>query len=148
MEELNELPDLFLSLGDEPQEYTEPTLKDHNNEFKTAMTLCISCLHFNYFMAEAGFCEIAENNCICTNPAAMINMWDNKCDQWILNPREIEEIKRSISGFTCPYCEQVSNLKPIVRGEMEFTDFEGTYSWDEVHECTRCENLYVLQNGT
>lgn len=145
--QLNFLDDLFLGT-DEDQHYHEPTLQELNDEFKHLIITCGSCIHFEYFHGETGFCAIAEDNCVCNNPYAMIDIWDNKCDKWILNPREIEGIKRSASGFTCPYCERVSNLKPIVKGEIEFSDFEGTYSWDEVHECTRCENLYVIQNGT
>jgi hypothetical protein len=47
---------------------------------------CGSCLNFIHFMAEAGFCKIAECNCVCKNPKAMIDMFDDKCDKWIINP--------------------------------------------------------------
>ena len=47
---------------------------------------CGSCLNFQPFMAEAGFCKIAECNCLCKNPKAMIDMWDDRCEEWIVNP--------------------------------------------------------------
>jgi hypothetical protein len=47
---------------------------------------CGSCLYFITFRAEAGFCELAECNCICRNPKAMIDIWDNKCEKWVINP--------------------------------------------------------------
>ncbi len=47
---------------------------------------CGSCLNFQPFMAEAGFCKIAECNCLCKNQKAMIDMWDDRCEEWIVNP--------------------------------------------------------------
>lgn len=43
--------------------------------------VCGSCNNFLPFHAEAGFCNIAEDNCICKNPHAMINMFDPKCEK-------------------------------------------------------------------
>ncbi len=148
MEVLNTAADLFLTLECKSQEYVEPTPKDFSDEFKSIIAVCGSCANFVFFMAEAGFCGIAEDNCLCSNPKAMIDMWDKKCDEWTLNPRELEEIVDSISGFTCPYCEQVSEMRPIAKTKVEFLEDQGTYEWDEVHECKRCNNLYIIKNGT
>lgn len=141
--------DLFLG-NEEDQHYQEPTQVDMDVELISSFDMCGSCVHFQYYQGEAGFCDIAENNCICTNPKAMIDIWDNKCKKWTVSPRLIEDIKRSASGFTCPYCERVSDLRPIAKTETEFVERNGDtcYVWDEVHKCTRCNNLYVLENGT
>lgn len=148
---MNELHDLFLGLNEfEPQEYTEPTLKDYNDEFKNCITTCGSCANFVHFAGEAGYCSVAENNCICVNPCAMIDIWDNKCDKWEIDPRMMEDLMRAISGYTCPYCEQVSEMKPLVRTLPELIERSGEpyFEWDEIHECSRCSNLYILRNGT
>jgi hypothetical protein len=79
------------------------------------------------------------------DPCVMINMWDTKCNQWSGKSNLFEDIETSITGCTCPYCDYISESNPIIRGEMEFDDFEGTYSWNEVHECSRCGNLYRLE---
>jgi len=145
--QLNFLDDLFLGT-DEDQCYRESTLQELNDEFKHLINTCGSCIHFEYFHGEAGFCAVAEDNCVCNNPLAMIDIWDKKCVNYFIKPLIVEDIMKSVTNFTCPYCERVSDLKPLARTEIEFSDSEGTYSWDEVHECTRCKNLYILQNGT
>lgn len=118
------------------------------DEFKGYISTCGSCINFKHFMGEAGFCSIAEHNCVCMDPCVMIDMWDTKCDKWSGKSNLFEDIETSITGCTCPYCDYISESNPIIRGEVEFDDFEGTYFWDEVHECSRCGNLYRLENGT
>jgi len=66
--------------------YTE---EDRRQETEAFMQCCGTCLNFASYMTTAGFCKIAECNCICKNPKAMIDMFDPKCDKWILNPKEI-----------------------------------------------------------
>lgn len=118
------------------------------DELKGYITTCGSCINFKHFAGEAGFCGIADYNCVCKNPKAIIDMWDSKCEKWVINPKLISDIEISITGCTCPYCDYISESNPIIRGELEFDDFNGTYSWDEVHECSHCGNLYRLENGT
>jgi len=60
----------------------EEELKKEKEDF---LKRCGSCLNFISFMGEAGFCQIAECNCLCKNPKAMIDMFDNKCDKWTIN---------------------------------------------------------------
>jgi len=55
-------------------------------EQKDFLQRCGSCLNFAAFMAEAGFCKIEKCNCLCKNPKAMIDMWNDKCDKWVANP--------------------------------------------------------------
>jgi hypothetical protein len=66
--------------------YTE---EDRKQETEAFMKCCGSCINFASYMATAGFCKIAECNCICKNPKAMIDMFDTKCDKWVVNQEEI-----------------------------------------------------------
>ena len=61
------------------REYTE---EDRKKETEMFNQHCGSCVYFSSFYAEAGFCAIAKNNCICKNPKAIIDIWDKKCDKW------------------------------------------------------------------
>jgi hypothetical protein len=63
-----------------------PKINNLQEERNNFLEKCGSCLNFKFFMAEAGFCKISECNCICKNPKAMIDMWDDKCNKWIINP--------------------------------------------------------------
>lgn len=143
------LDDVFLG-DEEEQNYREPTQGDLDDELISYLACCGSCVHFEYFHGEAGFCDIAENNCICVNPNAMIDIWDNKCEKWSIDPRIIEDIKRSTSGFTCPFCEMVTDLRQLAKTETEFVERNGDmcYAWEELHKCKRCGNFYILENGT
>jgi hypothetical protein len=47
-------------------------------------TCCGSCIHFQSLMGESGMCALNKNNCLCKNPKAMIDMFDNKCDKWVM----------------------------------------------------------------
>lgn len=51
-------------------------------EHEYFLQVCGSCSNFLPFISESGFCKISECNCICKNPKAMIDMWDNKCNNW------------------------------------------------------------------
>ena len=62
-------------------------LKFENDDF---MRICGSCDNFFTFIASAGFYKLAKSNCLCRNPKAMIDMWDKKCNKWIINPRYLE----------------------------------------------------------
>jgi len=69
---------------------TEFTEFDHDEglrkEREAFLEVCGSCLNFESFIAESGFCKIAECNCVCKNPKSMIDMWDKKCVEWVENP--------------------------------------------------------------
>lgn len=56
-------------------------------EYEDYLLRCGSCIHFASFMAEAGFCKLAECNCVCKNPKAMIDIWTDKCEKWEINPK-------------------------------------------------------------
>lgn len=60
-------------------------INERKKELDGFMQVCGSCENFISYMAESGFCLISKCNCICKNPSAMIDMWDNKCEKWILN---------------------------------------------------------------
>lgn len=68
------------------QDYAE--LHHENQMF---LMCCGSCSNFISFMAESGFCKIAECNCVCKNPKAMIDMFDKKCDKW----KDAESVARA-----------------------------------------------------
>lgn len=70
-------------------DYTEDDRQKENEAF---MQCCGSCINFDSYMATAGFCRISDNNCICKNPKAMIDMFDEKCDKWALNPEHIGKL--------------------------------------------------------
>lgn len=57
-------------------------LKEEKESF---LNNCGSCLKFVPFMESAGFCDIAECNCLCKNPKVIIDMFDDKCDNWAIN---------------------------------------------------------------
>lgn len=82
--------DTFLNDFDLPQEeYPEYTEEDLRKETEAFKTVCGSCDYFIQYMGEAGFCELAECNCLCENPNVMIDMWDKKCSRWIANPESL-----------------------------------------------------------
>lgn len=58
-------------------------------EYVSFLKNCGSCLNFIPFIAESGLCKIAESNCICKNPKAMINIWNDRCEKWILDPSQL-----------------------------------------------------------
>jgi len=51
-------------------------------EREMVLGCCISCNKFISIMGEAGLCKLNDNNCICKNPKAFIDMFDAKCDKW------------------------------------------------------------------
>lgn len=65
------------------ENYKREALRLEREDF---LQRCGSCLNFSPFISEAGFCKIDNCNCICNNPKAMIDIWDNKCGKWIVNP--------------------------------------------------------------
>ena len=68
---------------DEFSEFNEEdALKKEKEDF---LLCCGSCLNFSSFYAEAGFCKIADCNCVCKNPKAMIDMFDEKCEKWVVS---------------------------------------------------------------
>ena len=76
----------------EQRGYTEEELlyqqQELIKEHQMWLTCCGSCINFMHYMAEAGFCKMAECNCVCKNPKAMISIWDDKCEKWEINPTE------------------------------------------------------------
>ena len=68
-----------------------PKTENEMIEIETEMfnTCCGSCSHFQSLMGEAGMCELNENNCLCKNPKAMIDMWNDKCEKWEAEPARI-----------------------------------------------------------
>lgn len=63
-------------------EYPEYTEEDRIKETEMFNNCCGSCLNFNNYLASAGFCKISKLN-VC-DPKAMIDMFDNKCNNWII----------------------------------------------------------------
>lgn len=61
----------------------EKALQEEKDAF---LETCGSCINFASFHATAGLCKIASCNCVYKNPKAMIDMFDNKCSSWVLDP--------------------------------------------------------------
>jgi hypothetical protein len=55
---------------------------ERQKETEWFLTCCGSCKNFLSIMAEAGICKLNENGCICKNPKAFIDMFDDKCEKW------------------------------------------------------------------
>lgn len=116
------------------------------NEFLNYFTNCGSCAHFEPFRGEAGFCAVEENNCLCIDPNAMIDIWDNRCIKWAVDPRLIEDITESSTGCSCPFCGAAA-LEPVAKTVPELVESPVKfYTWTEVHHCSNCKDLYVLNN--
>lgn len=75
-------------------EYTE---EDTIIEIKSQLNLCMSCTSFKGFMGESGICSI-NKICICKNPKALIDMWDIKCDKWVISEKYSNLIKTFEDG--------------------------------------------------
>jgi hypothetical protein len=80
------MEELWQSWHEPTQEEIEQNKIELQKEYESGLECCLSCDNFISFMAEAGFCKVAECNCICKNPKAMIDMWNKRCDKWILSP--------------------------------------------------------------
>ena len=63
---------------------------------------------------------------------------------------ELDEPKKSITGYSCPECGacSCSEITLINKTESIFNEEpDPHYSWTETHKCQKCETIYTLENG-
>lgn len=65
-------------------------------------------------------------------------------------PVKIRQVDNKIHCPGCGViCESTGAPSMVWRSEPEFIiEPDPHYSWDEIHQCTHCETLFILQNGT
>ena len=64
----------------------------------------------------------------------------------------MEKFKESITvkvGYKCPNCgtSLSSSRGEIAMTKPQFNKY-GSKDWDELHECNKCESLFIIHNGT
>ena len=85
----NEFLQFLEEFVDNQKELTpEEEEAERKREYEWFLTTCGSCKNFFSLMGEAGMCKLGDNNCLCENPKAMIDMFDHKCEKWEISEEE------------------------------------------------------------
>jgi hypothetical protein len=68
------------------EELNEEMLKKEKEDF---LLVCGSCLYYRYYLATMGFCKIKQGSNICAIPNGVVDLFDEKCDKWLINPENL-----------------------------------------------------------
>ncbi len=66
--------------------------EDSRFEIELMLSHCMSCVNFKSFMGESGICKLNQT-CPCKDPKTLIDMWDNKCEKWVIS----DDYKKALS---------------------------------------------------